>query len=84
MNVFERSGEIVEMSAVSDLVTAGRAVLSKPVDIAFSFSPIYLVNQLYTEHRGDLLLTAESMVQLQYVSRRHENPLPRRHSHQDG
>ena len=53
MNVFERSGETVEMSAVSDLVNGwpGGIIQSGRQDVFVS--PIYLVNQLYAEHRGD-------------------------------
>jgi alpha-N-arabinofuranosidase len=56
MNVFERSGEIVAMSAVSDLVNGWPGgVIQAGRDHVF-VTPIYLVNQLYAEHRGDSLL----------------------------
>jgi alpha-N-arabinofuranosidase len=56
MNVFERSGEIVEMSAVSDLVNGWPGGIIQAGRDGLFVSPIYLVNQLYAEHRGDLLL----------------------------
>jgi len=57
MNVFERSGEIVEMSAVSDLVNGWPGGIIQAGRQSVFVSPIYLVNQLYGEHRGDLLLS---------------------------
>jgi alpha-N-arabinofuranosidase len=56
MNVFERSDEIVEMSAVSDLVNGWPGGIIQAGRHSLFVSPIYLVNQLYAEHRGDLLL----------------------------
>lgn len=56
MNVFERSGEIVEMSAVSDLVNGWPGGIIQAGRQSIFVSPIYLVNQLYGEHRGDQLL----------------------------
>jgi len=56
MNVFERAGEIVEMSAVSDLVNGWPGGIIQAGRDGLFVSPIYLVNQLYAEHRGDLLL----------------------------
>src|SRR5690348_935751 len=56
MNVFERSGEIVEMSAVSDLVNGWPGGIIQSGRQSVFVSPIYLVNQLYAEHRGDQLL----------------------------
>jgi alpha-L-arabinofuranosidase len=58
MNVFERSGEIVEMSAVSDLVNGWPGGIIQAGRHSVFVSPIYLVNQLYAEHRGDLLLAS--------------------------
>jgi alpha-N-arabinofuranosidase len=58
MNVFERSGELVEMSAVSDLVNGwpGGIIQASRHDIFVT--PIYLVNQMYNDHRGDMRLSA--------------------------
>ena len=56
MNVFERSGEIVEMSAVSDLVNGWPGGIIQAGRHGLFVSPIYLVNQLYAGHRGDQLL----------------------------
>ena len=53
MNVFERSGGIVEMSAVSDLVNGWPGGIIQAGRDSVFVSPIYLVNQLYAEHRGD-------------------------------
>jgi alpha-N-arabinofuranosidase len=53
MNVFERSGEIVEMSAVSDLVNGWPGGIIQAGRHSVFVSPLYLVNQLYAEHRGD-------------------------------
>jgi len=57
MNVFERSGELVEMSAVSDLVNGwpGGIIQASRHDVFTT--PIYLVNQLYNTHRGDVRLS---------------------------
>ena len=56
MNVFERSGEIVEMSAVSDLVNGWPGGIIQAGRHSVFVSPLFLVNQLYAEHRGDQLL----------------------------
>ena len=53
MNVFERSGEIVAMSAVSDLVNGWPGGIIQSGRQSIFVSPIYLVNQLYNEYRGD-------------------------------
>ena len=53
LNLFERSGEIVEMSAVSDLVNGWPGGIIQAGRGSVFVSPIYLVNQLYAEHRGD-------------------------------
>ncbi len=58
MNVFERSGEIVEMSAVSDLINGWPGGIIQAGRHSVFVSPVYLVNQLYSEHRGDTLLAA--------------------------
>jgi alpha-N-arabinofuranosidase len=57
MNVFERVGEMVEMSAVSDLVNGWPGGIIQAGRRSVFVSPIYLVNQLYAEHRGDQLLS---------------------------
>ena len=58
MNVFERSGALVEMSAVSDLVNGwpGGIIQASRHDVFVT--PIFLVNQLYNETRGDVRLAA--------------------------
>ena len=57
MNVFERSGDLVEMSAVSDLVNGwpGGIIQASRHDVFVT--PIFLVNQVYNEHRGDVRLS---------------------------
>ena len=56
MNVFERSGELVEMSAVSDLVNGWPGGIIQAGRHNVFVTPIYLVNQLYNTHRGDVRL----------------------------
>ena len=53
MNVFERSGDIVEMTAVSDLVNGWPGGIIQAGRQSVFVSPLYLVNQLYAEHRGN-------------------------------
>jgi alpha-L-arabinofuranosidase len=58
MNVFERSGELVEMSAVSDLVNGWPGGIIQASLHNVFVTPIYLVNQVYNDHRGDVRLAA--------------------------
>jgi len=58
MNVFERSGETVEMSAVSDLVNGWPGGIIQAGRHSVFVSPVYLVNQLYSTHRGDVRLAS--------------------------
>jgi len=58
MNVFERSGEIVEMSAVSDLVNGWPGGIIQAGRQSVFVSPVFLVNQLYAQHRGDQRLAS--------------------------
>ncbi|HEV3468249.1 MAG TPA: alpha-L-arabinofuranosidase C-terminal domain-containing protein, partial [Pyrinomonadaceae bacterium] len=53
MNVFERRGDLVEMSAVSDLVNGWPGGIIQAGRHALFVSPVYHVNRLYAEHRGD-------------------------------
>lgn len=57
MNVFERSGNVVAMSAVSDLVNGWPGGIIQAGRHGVFVSPIFLVNQLYNEYRGDLRLS---------------------------
>jgi alpha-N-arabinofuranosidase len=57
MNVFERSGDLVAMSAVSDLVNGWPGGIIQAGRHDVFVTPIYLVNQLYNEHRGDVRLS---------------------------
>jgi alpha-N-arabinofuranosidase len=59
MNVFERSGELVEMSAVSDLVNGWPGGIIQAGRHNVFVTPIYLVNQLYNTHRGEVRLASE-------------------------
>ncbi|HEV8427793.1 MAG TPA: alpha-L-arabinofuranosidase C-terminal domain-containing protein [Pyrinomonadaceae bacterium] len=58
MNVFERMGQLVEMSAVSDLVNGWPGGIIQAGRQSVFVSPIYLVNQLYGENRGDVRLAS--------------------------
>ena len=58
MNVFERQGELIQMSAVSDLVNGWPGGIIQANRQGVFVSPIYLVNQLYSENRGDERLAA--------------------------
>jgi len=62
MNVFERSGELVAMSAVSDLVNGWPGGIIQASRHGVFVTPIYMVNQLYGEHRGDVRLAASVSV----------------------
>ena len=62
MNVFERSGELVAMSAVSDLVNGWPGGIIQASRHGVFVTPIYMVNQLYSEHRGDVRLAASVSV----------------------
>lgn len=59
MNVFERSGDIVEMSAVLDLVNGWLGGIIQANRHAVFVSPTYLVNQLYAADPGTERLAAE-------------------------
>ena len=63
MNVFERSGEIVEMSAVSDLVNGWPGGIIQVGRYGVNVSPIYLVNQLTTNIVGTIVWLQPLMVQ---------------------
>jgi alpha-L-arabinofuranosidase len=58
MNVFERRGDLVEMSAVSDLVNGWPGGIIQAGRHGLFVSPIFLVNQLYSQNRGDERLAA--------------------------
>jgi alpha-L-arabinofuranosidase len=52
MNVFERSGELVGMSAVSDLVNGWPGGIIQASRHSVFVSPVYLVNNLYSNRLG--------------------------------
>jgi alpha-N-arabinofuranosidase len=52
MNVFERSNDLVELSAVSDLVNGWPGGIIQAGRHGTFVTPIYLVNRLWAEHRG--------------------------------
>jgi alpha-N-arabinofuranosidase len=58
MNAFERMGQLVEMSAVSDLVNGWPGGIIQAGRQSVFVSPIFLVNQIYNEHRGDVRLAS--------------------------
>ena len=49
MNVFERAGDLVAMSAVSDLVNGWPGGIIQAGRHGVFVTPIYLVNQLYSD-----------------------------------
>ena len=59
MNVFERSGDLVEMSAVSDLVNGWPGGIIQAGRHNVFVTPIYQVNELYNTNRGDVRLAAD-------------------------
>ena len=67
MNVFERSGDLVEMSAVSDLVNGWPGGIIQAGRHSVFVTPLYLVNQLYSDHRGDVRLASTKQSDVQYL-----------------
>lgn len=59
LNVFERAGDLVGMSAVSDLVNGWPGGIIQAGRHGLFVSPLYLVNQVYAELRGDERLATE-------------------------
>lgn len=59
LNVFERAGDLVGMSAVSDLVNGWPGGIIQSGRHSVFVSPLYHVNRLYAERRGDERLAAE-------------------------
>ncbi|HVG19859.1 MAG TPA: alpha-L-arabinofuranosidase C-terminal domain-containing protein, partial [Blastocatellia bacterium] len=59
MNVFERSGGLVAMSAVSDMVNGWPGGIIQASRHGVFVSPIYLVNQLYNNRLGAERLAAK-------------------------
>jgi alpha-N-arabinofuranosidase len=59
MNVFERTDGLVAMSAVSDLVNGWPGGIIQASRHRVFVSPVYLVNQLYSESLGEERLAAE-------------------------
>ena len=55
----ERSGNLVEISAVSDLVNGWPGGIIQANRHGVFVSPGYLVNKLYNEHRGDERLASQ-------------------------
>jgi alpha-N-arabinofuranosidase len=52
MNVFERTGDVVQMSAVSDLVNGWTGGIIQASRHGVFVTPTYLVNTLYASHLG--------------------------------
>jgi alpha-L-arabinofuranosidase len=61
MNVFERSGDLVQMAAVSDLVNGWSGGLIQASRHAVFVTPTYLAIKLYNEHLGAERVAAEIM-----------------------
>jgi alpha-N-arabinofuranosidase len=59
MNVFERRGDLVGMSAVSDLVNGWPGGIIQASRHGVFVTPVYLVNQLYATHAGAARLSAK-------------------------
>ena len=53
MNAFERSGDVVQMTAVSDMVNGWTGGIIQASRHAVFVTPTYLVNMLYATHLGD-------------------------------
>ena len=53
MNVFERTGDVVQMSAVSDMVNGWTGGIIQASRHAVFVTPTYLVNMLYASHLGE-------------------------------
>ena len=60
MNVFERSGDLVEMSAVSDLVNGWPGGIIQASRHGVFVTPAYLVNELYANRLGAERLAAKT------------------------
>ena len=56
MNVFERSGDLVQMSAVSDMLNGWSGGVIQASRHSVFVTPTYLVNQLYASHLGRVRL----------------------------
>jgi alpha-L-arabinofuranosidase len=55
MNQFERNGDLIDSSAVSDMVNGWMGgIIQSAKDGRLYVTPTYLVNRLYNEHLGDV------------------------------
>jgi len=59
LNVFERAGDLIGMSAVSDLVNGWPGGIIQAGRHGAFVSPLYHVNRIYAEHRGDERLSTD-------------------------
>ena len=59
MNVFERSGDLVEMTCVSDLINGWPGGIIQASRHGVFVTPTYLANKLYSEHLGKDRLAIE-------------------------
>ena len=60
MNGFERNGDVIAMSAISDMVNGwSGGVIQSSRDGQLYVTPAYLVNELYSNHLGTQRLSAE-------------------------
>ena len=62
MNAFERKGDLVEMSAISDLINGWPGGLIQASRRRLFTTPNYAVIRAYNKHRGDWRLDAETAV----------------------
>ena len=59
MNVFERAGDVVALSAVSDMVNGWPGGIIQAGRGGLFVAPLYLVNQLYSTHLGAARLATD-------------------------
>ena len=79
MNVFERSGDLVEMTAVSDLVNGWSGGIIQASRHGVFVTPTYHAIRLYNEHLGRDRLAARVVVaDLRQLGRGHARSRPRR------
>lgn len=76
MNVFERAGSTVALSAVSDLVNGWPGGIIEAGRHALFVSPVYLVNQLYAETRGDERLAVNVVTNSTFDTTREGTDVP--------
>jgi alpha-N-arabinofuranosidase len=76
MNVFERAGATVALSAVSDLVNGWPGGIIQAGRHGVFVSPVYLVNQLYAATRGDERLSTSVVTNSTFDTTKEGNNIP--------